>query len=72
MCVKCAVSRRDGIEDLHTEERFFSHPQELEDALKDAGVSEEEARAPYHVLNNGLPTFIPVNVEIARRLGMLP
>jgi len=71
MYVKCALSQKDGIESARVREQIFSHPSELEDALKAAGVSDEDARAPHHVVNNGLPTFIPVSMLVARRLGVL-
>jgi hypothetical protein len=69
--VKCALSQRDGMENARIREQIFSHPSELEDALRAAGVSDEDARAPHHVVNNGLSTFIPVSVGVARKLGVL-
>jgi hypothetical protein len=69
--VKCSLSRNDGIENIIAKERIFSHPFELEDALKAAGISDQDASAPFHVFNNGLPTFIPVSEEVARKLGVL-
>lgn len=56
---------------MSTTDRFFSHPAELEDALRAAGVSDDDAYAPHLVFNNGLPTFIPVSADIARKLGVL-
>lgn len=71
MQVKCTVPHRDGVESISVTDRIFSHPGELENALIAAGVSQQDACAPFHVINNGLPTFIPVSTEVARKLGLL-
>jgi hypothetical protein len=67
--VKCAP--RQNSENLRTLDREFSHPRELESALRAAGVECDEARAPFLVFETGLPTFIRINLDIARKLGVL-
>jgi len=69
--VKCTLSEHGGMEDAACVGRIFLDPREMEAVLKAAGVSDEEAQAPYHVFNNDLPTFIPISKDIARKLGML-
>ena len=68
--VKCSISPSDRIDEVAMD-RIFSHPDELEEALRAAGVSDGDAGAPFHVFNNSLPTFIPVSAEVARKLGVL-
>jgi hypothetical protein len=67
--VKCAL--RQSIENLRTLDREFSHPRELESALIAAGVERDEAQAPFLVVETGLPTFIRINLDIARKLRVL-
>jgi hypothetical protein len=67
--VECTL--RQNSEDVKTLDREFPHPRDLESALRAAGVECDEARAPFQVLETGLATFIPVSLDIARKLGML-
>jgi hypothetical protein len=68
--VKCSV--REGAEDVNNvRDRQFAGPRELESALRIAGVTEDESHAPLQVFHTGLPTFIPVNEDIAQKLGVL-
>jgi|HubBroStandDraft_2_1064218.scaffolds.fasta_scaffold549184_1 hypothetical protein len=67
--VKCTLCQ--NTENLRTRDREFRHPRDLESALRAAGVECDEARAPFQVFETGLPTFIPVSLDIVRKLGML-
>jgi hypothetical protein len=67
--VKCATRRNTG--DLKTLEREFCEPCELESALIAAGVECDEAHAAFLVFETGLPTFIPVSLNTAWKLGVL-
>lgn len=67
--VKCTFCQNAG--NLSTLDREFRHPRDLESALRAAGVECDEARAPFQVFETGLSTFIPVSLDIVRRLGML-
>lgn len=67
--VTCAFSGDpDG---LRVVDRGFSRPSDLEKALQAAGVAEHEMRATVKVFNTGMPTFISVSKEVARKLGVL-
>lgn len=67
--IKCCVC--SGTRGVSVRDRQFSSPRDLVSALRFAGVAEDESQAPLQVFHTGLPTFIPVNEDIARRLGVL-
>jgi hypothetical protein len=67
--VKCAIS--GSTEDAKVKDREFAGPLDLENALRSLGVSEYESQAAHHVFHSGLPAFIPVSSEVARKLGVL-
>lgn len=67
--IKCAA--RNNTKDARLRERQFPSPRELESALRMAGVAEEESQAPVQVFTTGLPTFISISEETAKRLGVL-
>jgi hypothetical protein len=67
--VTCAVC--GSVEGANVKDREFARPVDLEKALRSLGVSEYELQAAHHVFRSGLPTFIPVTSEIARKLGVL-
>jgi len=69
--VKCSICPRDGIDNESAQDQIFLHPGDLADALRAAGVADEDAHAPFYVIENGLPTFIPVTREAAMKLGVL-
>jgi hypothetical protein len=56
---------------VRTREQEYAHPQELAHALRAAGVPEQETGAPFLVSDTGLPTFIPVSLGVAKRLGIV-
>lgn len=64
--VKCM-----GPKSVSVRNRQFSSPRELESALLTAGVTEDESQAALQVFETGLPTFISVNEDIAKKLGLL-
>lgn len=67
--VKCSVCM--GPKYVSARNRRFSSPRELESALLTAGVTEDESQAALQVFQTGLPTFISVNEDIAKKLGLL-
>lgn len=69
--VKCTLCPRDEMESEGARDQIFLHPSDLVDALRAVGVSDADAHAPFYVVENGLPTFIPVTIEAARKLGVL-
>jgi hypothetical protein len=70
--VKCAISGSTGGANVaNVKDREFAGPFVLEDALRSVGVSEYDSQAAHHVFHSGLPTFIPVTAELARKLGVL-
>lgn len=67
--VRCCLRRTT--EGISVRDLQFSSPRELVSALRFAGVAEDDSQAPLQVFHTGLPTFIPVNEDIAKKLGVL-
>lgn len=69
--VKCTLFPCNEIKSESPRDQIFSHPSDLVDALKAVGIPDQDAHAPFYVVENGLPTFIPATIEAARKLGLL-
>jgi len=69
--VNPTVSANASMPAMKTLDRVFQYPNDLVRALFAAGVPDHETYAPFLVSDTGLPTFIPVDSAVARRLGVV-
>jgi hypothetical protein len=67
--VTCAFS--GDIDGLRAVDRKFPRPSDLEKELQCAGVFHYEKQTPAQVFSTGMHTFIPVSIEVAKKLGVL-